>query len=191
MQLYGLYTECEAIYQVDQLMTVHESLDAADRAAFNIDPRSIEWPTYIRTVHLPSIVHHSRAKTTPGKSRNDRADRLRRGVLSPDRHMAAFDLENTLMDADGVLEAAVIAVPDDRWSERPLAAVVREAGSEVTAEQLRDNLSQHLARWQLPERWAFIDEVPKTSVGKFDKKVLRKQYADGELDVQELAPPPS
>jgi fatty-acyl-CoA synthase len=93
------------------------------------------------------------------------------------------------MDAEGVLEAAVIAVPDDRWSERPLAAVVREPGSDVTAEQLRDRLSQHLARWQLPERWTFIDEVPKTSVGKFDKKVLRKQYAEGELDVEELAPP--
>ena len=56
----------------------------------------------------------------------------------------------------------------------------------VTAEQLRDRLSQHLARWQLPERWTFIDEVPKTRVGKFDKKVLRKQYADGDLDVQTL-----
>jgi fatty-acyl-CoA synthase len=67
--------------------------------------------------------------------------------------------------------------------------VVRQPGSNVTAEQLRDRLSEHLARWQLPERWTFIDEVPKTSVGKFDKKVLRKQYADGELDVEELAPP--
>jgi len=104
VQLYGLYTECEAIYQVDHLMRIHDQLDAADQAAFNIDPRSIDWPTYVSTIHLPSIVHHSRAKTKPGKSRNDRADRLRRSVLSPDRHLAAFDLENTLI-ASNVVES--------------------------------------------------------------------------------------
>ena len=104
VQLYGLYTECEAIYQVDHLMAIHDGLDAADQAAFNIDPRSVDWPTYISTIHLPSIVHHSRAKTKPGRSRNDRADRLRRSVLSPDRHVAAFDLENTLI-ASNVVES--------------------------------------------------------------------------------------
>ena len=104
VQLYGLYTECEAIYEVEQLMAIHAQLDAADRAAFNIDPRSVDWPTYISTIHLPSIVHHSRAKSRPGKSRSDRADRLRRSVLSPDRHMAAFDLENTLI-ASNVVES--------------------------------------------------------------------------------------
>ena len=104
VQLYGLYTECEAIYQVDQLMRIHNGLDAADAAAFNIDPRTVDWPTYVSTIHLPSIVHHSRAKTKPGKSRNDRSDRLRRSVLSPDRHVAAFDLENTLI-ASNVVES--------------------------------------------------------------------------------------
>jgi alcohol-forming fatty acyl-CoA reductase len=104
VQLYGLYTECEAIYQVDHLMKIHDGLDAADQAAFNIDPRSVDWPTYVSTIHLPSIVHHSRAKTKPGKSRNDRADRLRRNVLSPERHVAAFDLENTLI-ASNVVES--------------------------------------------------------------------------------------
>ncbi len=104
VQLYGLYTECEAIYQVDHLMAIHDGLDAADKAEFNIDPRSVDWPTYVSTIHLPSIVHHSRAKTRPGKSRNDRADRLRRSILSPDRHVAAFDLENTLI-ASNVVES--------------------------------------------------------------------------------------
>jgi alcohol-forming fatty acyl-CoA reductase len=104
VQLYGLYTECEAIYEVDQLLAIHDQLDEADRAAFNIDPRSVDWPTYISTIHLPSIVHHSRAKSRPGKSRSDRTDRLRRSVLSPDRHMAAFDLENTLI-ASNVVES--------------------------------------------------------------------------------------
>ncbi len=104
VQLYGLYTECEAIYQVDQLMNIHAMLDAGDQADFNVDPRSVDWPTYISTIHLPSIVHHSRAKTKPGRSRSDRTDRLRRSVLSPDRHIAAFDLENTLI-ASNVVES--------------------------------------------------------------------------------------
>ncbi|MBI5090369.1 MAG: HAD-IB family phosphatase, partial [Actinobacteria bacterium] len=104
VQLYGLYTECEAIYQVDNLMATWASLTDDDRAAFNFDPKSVDWVKYITTIHLPSIVQHSRAKVTPGKNRNDRADRLRRGVLSPDRHVAAFDLENTLI-ASNVVES--------------------------------------------------------------------------------------
>jgi HAD superfamily hydrolase (TIGR01490 family) len=104
VQLYGLYTECEAIYQVDNLMAAWESLSPTDRAAFNFDPTSVDWPTYVSTIHLPSIVQHSRAKTTPGKNKNDRPTRLRRAVLSPERHLAAFDLENTLI-ASNVVES--------------------------------------------------------------------------------------
>jgi HAD superfamily hydrolase (TIGR01490 family) len=104
VQLYGLYTETEAVYQVDNLLSIWSMLDAADRAAFNLDPRTVHWPTYVSTIHLPSIVQHARVKTMPGKNRNDRQDRLRRGILSPDRHVAAFDLENTLI-ASNVVES--------------------------------------------------------------------------------------
>jgi alcohol-forming fatty acyl-CoA reductase len=104
VQLYGLYTECEAIYQVDNLIAHWERLPAADQQAFNFDPRSVDWATYISTIHLPSIVQHSRAKTTPGKSKIDRSARLRKSILSADRHVAAFDLENTLI-ASNVVEA--------------------------------------------------------------------------------------
>jgi len=85
-----------------------------------------------------------------------------------------------------VAEAAVIGVPDDKWGERPLAAVVLAAGAAASPDELRAYLSAHIARWQLPERWAFIDEVPKTSVGKFQKTTLRDQYAAGSLDVTTL-----
>ena len=102
VQLYGLYTECEAIYQVDNLLAMWDGLGADDRAAFNFDPRSVDWPRYVNQIHLPSVVQHSRAKTTPGKNRNDRADRLRRAILSPERHVAAFDLENTLISSNVV-----------------------------------------------------------------------------------------
>jgi alcohol-forming fatty acyl-CoA reductase len=105
VELYGLYTETEAIYQVDHLLALWESLDDADREAFAFDPRQIDWPTYIRDVHLPSIVEHARVKTTPGRSRSgDRMTRMRRQVLDPKRQVAAFDLENTLI-ASNVVES--------------------------------------------------------------------------------------
>jgi fatty-acyl-CoA synthase len=86
-----------------------------------------------------------------------------------------------------VLEACVVGVPDDRWDERPLATVVLREGSTATPEELREFLSEKVAKWQLPERWSFIEAVPKTSVGKFDKKRLRAAYAEDELDVKTLA----
>jgi alcohol-forming fatty acyl-CoA reductase len=104
VELYGLYTECEAIYQVDRLLDMWQRLGDADQAAFAFDPRALDWPTYIREIHLPSIVQHARVKTVPGRTRTDRTARLRRQVLSPDRHVAAFDLENTLI-ASNVVES--------------------------------------------------------------------------------------
>ena len=76
-----------------------------------------------------------------------------------------------------VVEAAVIAVPDERWGERPCACVVRRAGCDVDADGLRGHLAERVAKWWIPERFEFIDEVPKTSVGKFDKKLLRARFA--------------
>ncbi len=104
VELYGLYAECEAIYGVDHLLALSDAMTPEDRAAFTIDPRVIDWPRYVTEVHLPSVVQHARVKTTPGKTRTDRAGRLRRNVLSPDRHVAAFDLENTLI-ASNVVES--------------------------------------------------------------------------------------
>jgi fatty-acyl-CoA synthase len=100
-----------------------------------------------------------------------------------------MELENLLMAHPSVAEAAVIGVPDDKWGERPLAAVVLRADTApVTPDELRTFLSERLPRWQLPERWSFINEVPKTSVGKFKKSALRDQYAAGDLDVTKLGP---
>jgi fatty-acyl-CoA synthase len=114
-------------------------------------------------------------------------DRAKDVIKSGGEWISSVDLENAIMAHPKVREASVIGVPDDKWQERPLASVVLEEGAEVSADELRDFISEKVAKWQLPERWAFIDEVPKTSVGKFDKKVLRKQYADGALEVTQLA----
>jgi len=85
-----------------------------------------------------------------------------------------------------VLEAAVIGVPDARWDERPLACVVPKPGAAVIVDELRTFLAGRVARWWVPERWSVIEEVPKTSVGKFDKKALRVRYSRGELEVVTL-----
>ncbi|WP_344064269.1 fatty acid--CoA ligase [Nostocoides vanveenii] len=114
------------------------------------------------------------------------SDRAKDVIKSGGEWISSVDLENAIMAHPDVLEASVIGVPDPRWDERPLASVVLREGSDASAESLRAFLDGRVAKWQIPERWAFIDEVPKTSVGKFDKKVLRQRYADGGLDVQTL-----
>jgi fatty-acyl-CoA synthase len=91
------------------------------------------------------------------------------------------ELENAIMCHPDVLEAAVIGVPDEKWDERPLACVVLRPGAALNAAQLRAHLASRVVKWWIPERWAFIPEVPKTSVGKFDKKALRAAYVNGRL----------
>jgi len=113
-------------------------------------------------------------------------DRAKDVIKSGGEWISSVELEGTLMAHPAIREAAVVGVPDERWDERPLAAVVVRDGESVTASELCSWLSDRVAKWWLPERWTFVAEVPKTSVGKFDKKVLRKQYADGELSVETL-----
>ncbi|MFI1481494.1 long-chain fatty acid--CoA ligase [Streptomyces sp. NPDC020747] len=115
-------------------------------------------------------------------------DRAKDVIKSGGEWISSVDLENALMAHPDVAEAAVVAVPDDKWGERPLATVVLKEGSGADFESLRSFLAGEgkIAKWQLPERWTIIESVPKTSVGKFDKKVLRRQYAAGELDVTQI-----
>ncbi|KQU32048.1 MULTISPECIES: long-chain fatty acid--CoA ligase [unclassified Rhodococcus (in: high G+C Gram-positive bacteria)] len=113
-------------------------------------------------------------------------DRSKDIIKSGGEWISSVELENHVMEHSAVREAAVIGVPDEKWDERPLVAVVVREGQTVTAEELCDFLDGRVAHWQLPERWTFIDEVPKTSVGKFDKKRLRGSHADGALEVVEV-----
>jgi fatty-acyl-CoA synthase len=113
-------------------------------------------------------------------------DRAKDVIKSGGEWISSVELENHLMAHPDVIEAAVVGVPDDRWDERPLASVVLRADAPTGVRDLQEFVAGRVARWQVPERWAVIAEVPKTSVGKFDKKVLRKQYAEGALDVTRL-----
>jgi len=110
-------------------------------------------------------------------------DRTKDVIKTGGEWISSVELENALMAHPDVFEAAVVAIPDERWDERPLACVVLNEGADVSPEDLQGFLDGQVARWWVPERWTFIEQVPKTSVGKFDKKVLRSQYAKGELGV--------
>jgi fatty-acyl-CoA synthase len=105
-------------------------------------------------------------------------------IKSGGEWISSVELENLLIGSPDVLEAAVIGIPDDKWTERPLACVVLRDGRDAAPGDLAAYLGGKVAAWQIPENWSFVGEVPKTSVGKFDKKVLRAAYAAGELKVQ-------
>ncbi|WP_329581668.1 long-chain fatty acid--CoA ligase [Kitasatospora sp. NBC_01250] len=110
-------------------------------------------------------------------------DRAKDVIKSGGEWISSVELENHLMAHPEVAEAAVVAVPDERWGERPLATVVLRPDATVDLRGLRAFLAERIASWQLPERWALVASVPKTSVGKFDKKVIRAAYAADELTV--------
>jgi len=119
---------------------------------------------WMRTGDMITINAHGYIKIT------DRAKDL---IKSGGEWISSVDMENTLMGHPKVAEAAVIAVPDPKWQERPLAVIVPKKDHSVTAAELRDYLLARMAKWQVPDRFEFMTEIPKTSVGKFDKKVLR------------------
>jgi fatty-acyl-CoA synthase len=110
------------------------------------------------------------------------SDRAKDVIKSGGEWISSVDLENAIMAHPAVREAAVIARRDERWGERPLACVVTEEGERLTLEELREHLGSLVAKWWLPDAMAVIEEVPKTSVGKFDKKVLRQALAEGRLE---------
>jgi fatty-acyl-CoA synthase len=112
-------------------------------------------------------------------------DRAKDVIKSGGEWISSMELENALMAHPQVAEAAVIGVPDDKWGERPLATVVLKPGESATASELRAFLEGKMPHWQLPERWSFITEVPKTSVGKFAKTRIRDAYARGDYEVIE------
>ncbi len=113
-------------------------------------------------------------------------DRKKDVIKSGGEWISSVELESALMGHPDVVEAAIIGVPDERWEERPLACVVLAEGAAAEPEELRRFLATRVANSWLPERWAFVSENPKTSVGKFDKKLLRRRHAEGGLPVIEI-----
>ncbi len=119
VKIYGAYAECEALYGVDNLLALHQSLPESDQDDFGCDPAVVDWDRYVCDVHLPSVVEHARVKTTGERTDPDaRTRRLRSRVLAPERQLAAFDLENTIIASNVVFSYAWLATrnlgPADR-----------------------------------------------------------------------------
>ncbi len=132
---------------------------------------------WLRTGDIGTIDEHGYVRIT---------DRSKDVIKSGGEWISSVELENHLMGHPSVAEASVIGVPDARWEERPLACVVPAGGASVDVAELCAFLCSRVAKWQVPERWAVIEEVPKTSVGKFDKKALRAQHEAGQLVVLDV-----
>ena len=105
-------------------------------------------------------------------------DRTKDLIKSGGEWISSVDLENALMSHPAVREAAVIAIPHPKWQERPLAVVVLKDGLQITPEDLRTFLGQKFAKWQLPDDFVFVPELPHTSIGKLSKLELRKKFGD-------------
>ena len=108
-------------------------------------------------------------------------DRSKDVIKSGGEWISSVDLENAIMAHPAVAEAAVIAIPDEKWQERPLAAVVLKQGQSATPDELRAHLEGKFVKWWLPDRFEFVDEIPKTAVGKFRKTALREMFAAGPV----------
>ncbi len=138
------------------------------------DPEKFTEDGWLRTGDVASIDVHGFMQIS---------DRTKDVIKTGGEWISSVDLENEIMGHPDVVEAAVIGVPDEKWDERPLACVVVKEGAELTPHELSEFLQGRVAKWWIPERWSFIDEVPKTSVGKFSKKTLRSQHEAGDLQV--------
>jgi HAD superfamily hydrolase (TIGR01490 family) len=186
VELYGAYVECEAVYGVDRLLARWDALDDADRAAFCFDPRVIDWDHYVHAIHLPSVVDHARVRTTPGgRTGESRETRLRRQVLSPDRHLAAFDLENTLIASNVVASYAWIAsrrLPtEDRV--RFVAQILGEAPALLALD--RRDRSDFLRHFYRRYAGAPIDQVRADGAEMFSHLILAKSFPAGIRRVRE------
>ncbi len=186
VELYGAYAECEAVYGVDNLLALHDRMDEASREAFGLDPRVIDWDRYVSEIHLPSVVQHARVKTTPGSTdRESRSSRLRRQVLSPDRHVAAFDLENTIIASNVVASYSWLATrrlpPEDRL--RFVLRTLAEAPSLLSAD--RKDRSDFLRQFYRRYEGAPVEQLDQDTVDMFSHLLLTKSFPAAVRRVRE------
>ncbi len=179
VELYGLYTECEAVYEVDNLLALRAQLPPDDQRTFDVDPRSVHWPTYISEIHLPSIATHARVKTTPGKTRSERTTRLRRAVLDPERHVAAFDLENTLIASNVVESYSWLATRRLNGPERVryLARTLAEAPRLLSLD--RKDRGDFLRHFYRRYEHAPVEQIDLDAAELFSRMILMKSFPAG------------
>jgi len=177
VELYGAYTACEAIYGVDHLLALHNSMAQADQATFGMDPRIVDWDHYVHQIHLPSVVQHARVRTdgTRGKGES-RSERLRRQVLSPDRQLAAFDLENTLIASNVVTSYAWLASRRlDRDDKVRLAMKLIGEGPGLLRMDRVDR-SDFLRSFYRRYEGAPVDQIAEDSAEMMSQLILTKSF---------------
>ncbi|HWF17109.1 MAG TPA: HAD-IB family phosphatase [Acidimicrobiales bacterium] len=180
VELYGAYTETDARYRVDHLLELSEQGDAEDHERFGFDPGVIDWDHYVLEIHLPSVLEHTRVRTKPGRSVVEkRPDRQRRAILSPERHLAVFDLEHTLMSSNVVDTYAWLAsrhLPPARRA-RFVADLARQ-GPTLLALDRRDRgdfLSSFYRRFED----APVARLREDSWELFHRQLLTRSFPDG------------
>lgn len=186
VELYGAYAECEAIYGVDHLLARWDRLAPEDQATFCFDPRVIDWSHYAPQVHLPSVVEHARVRTTPGGRLGEkREDRLRRQVLDPARHFAAFDLENTLIASNVVASYSWLATRrlpvEDRV--RFVVQTLREAPALLALD--RRDRSDFLRHFYRRYEGADVAQLEADAVEMFSDLILTKSFPAAVRRVRE------
>jgi alcohol-forming fatty acyl-CoA reductase len=180
VELYGAYTETDARYRVDNLLELRDACDSSDHDHFEFDPAAIDWDRYVHEIHLPSVLEHTRVRTKPGKSVVDkRPDRQRRAILSPDRHLAVFDLEHTLMSSNVVDTYAWLASRHLSPSRRArfVADLVRQ-GPSLLALDRRDR-GDFLRAFYRRFEDAPVEQLREDSWELFHRQLLTRSFPDG------------
>nr|WP_276977494.1 HAD-IB family phosphatase [Ferrimicrobium acidiphilum] len=181
VELYGAYAECEAIYLADNLLELASELDDAERATIAMDPRLIDWESFVLTTHLPSVVEHARARTRPKSSapkRTSREDRLRASLLTGHR-MAAFDLENTILAANVVDSFSWLATASVEGGQRlAIAASLLAEAPQLLALDNHDR-SDFLRYFYRRYRGAELEELERKAPEFLTGYLLRKSFPLG------------
>jgi HAD superfamily hydrolase (TIGR01490 family) len=186
VDLYGAYAETEAVFRVDRLLELWASLDAEDQRAFAFDPAAIDWVSYIQDVHLPSVVETARVRTTPGgRTGPSRFERGRKAVLSPDRHLAVFDLENTLIASNVVESFAWLATRRMAADERARFTLktLREAPGLLALD--RQDRGDFLRYFYRRYEGAPVGRLQEDSWELFSDLILTKSFPAGIRRVRE------
>jgi len=186
VEIYGAYAECEAIYGLDRLLALWDNQTPEDQRDFCFDPRVIEWDHFVNEIHLPSVVKAARVRTTPGgKVGPTRTDRLRGQILSPERQLAAFDLENTLIASNVVASYAFLAtrrMPNDQRL-RFIGKMVAEGPSLLSLD--RKDRTDFLRFFYRRYDGAPLQQIEEDSAEMFSRLILSKSFPEAIRRVRE------
>jgi HAD superfamily hydrolase (TIGR01490 family) len=191
VELYGAYAETEARFRVDRLLALFDELPEADRRQFPFDPGVIDWSEYVRAIHLPSVVAHARVRTVPGRRRAggatglSREDRGRRAILAPERHLAVFDLENTLIASNVVESYAWLATRHMDGDERARFTVrtLKEVPRLLALD--REDRGDFLRYFYRRYKGAPADRLRADAWELFSDLILTKSFPEGIRRVRE------